>query len=217
MKVVSNPLPKKKTGPISHDSAPDDLPKQKWVITAEAFEKFLAVLSSDSQEAGMQYEVLRIKCIRYFEWKSSSRPEHLADKTLDRVVQKIDQGTVITNIKAYVAGVARHVWQEEHDPFVSLEENLPSGLAVAPSQADDDDPDPQLICFDRCLEELSPENRKLLLAYFQEQGRDKIDNRIQLAENLGIPLNALRIRVFRIKKTLEGCIEKCLGVALKPK
>jgi DNA-directed RNA polymerase specialized sigma24 family protein len=213
MKVVSNPLLKKKAGPIPHDLAPDDLPKQKWVITAEAFEKFLTVLSPDREAAGRQYEALRIKLIRYFEWKSSSRAEYLADKTLDRVVQKIDQGTVITNIKAYVAGVARHVWQEEHDPFVPLEENLPSGLAVAPSQVDDDDPDPQVICFDRCLEELSTENRKLLLAYFQDQGRNKIDNRIQLAQELSIPLNALRIRVFRIKKTLEGCIEKCLGVA----
>ncbi|HEY6806242.1 MAG TPA: hypothetical protein VI306_21870 [Pyrinomonadaceae bacterium] len=217
MSVVSDPLPDKGNGAIPPDSLREESPKQKWAITAEALEKFLAVLSPDYEEAGKQYEALRIKLIRYFEWKRCDRAEELADLTLDRIVRKIDEGQIITNLKAYTASVAKFIALENlPEPLEPIEDHL-GALPVVEARHDDDDPDPQVICFDRCLDELPPENRKLLLAYYQDQGRDKIDNRIQLAERLSIPLNALRIRVFRIKKALEKCIGKCLGVASIPK
>ena len=39
--------------------------------------------------------------------------------------------------------------------------------------------------------------------------RGKIDNRLSLAEKLGIPLNALRSRAQRVRAKLEQCVNRC--------
>ena len=72
------------------------------------------------------------------------------------------------------------------------------------------EPDAMLICFDRCMDSLPPESRQLILDYYQEERRAKIQRRQQLADRLHIPLNALRIRTHRIRITLEECIRTCL-------
>ena len=57
---------------------------------------------------------------------------------------------------------------------------------------------------------LPPESRELILEYYQEDRRAKIQLRQQLADRLHIPLNALRIRTHRIRMSLEECIKSCL-------
>jgi len=66
-------------------------------------------------------------------------------------------------------------------------------------------------CIDQCISKLTTENRELILEYYREEGRAKIDLRKQLADGLRIPLNALRIRAHRIRTYLESCIAKCLA------
>jgi DNA-directed RNA polymerase specialized sigma24 family protein len=60
------------------------------------------------------------------------------------------------------------------------------------------------------LKKLSDESRELIVAYYREQQRAKIKLRKELAERLGIPLNALRIRAHRIRAKLEECVVNCL-------
>jgi hypothetical protein len=50
-----------------------------------------------------------------------------------------------------------------------------------------------------------------VLQYYQEEKRAKIEHRKRLAERLGIELNALRIRAYRIRAELYECIRLCLG------
>jgi predicted kinase len=45
--------------------------------------------------------------------------------------------------------------------------------------------------------------------YFEEDSRSKIEGRKVLAGQLKIPLNALRIRVHRIRMQLEQCVREC--------
>jgi len=66
-------------------------------------------------------------------------------------------------------------------------------------------------CLDRCLEELSPENRDLILKYYQWEKQAKIEFRKKLAAELGVSANALKIRVYHIRKALGVCIEERLG------
>lgn len=66
---------------------------------------------------------------------------------------------------------------------------------------------------DECLQELSDEERELITAYYQGEKTDKLKNRKKLAEQHGMPMNALRIRIFRIRKKLEDCIRKRFGKA----
>ncbi len=60
------------------------------------------------------------------------------------------------------------------------------------------------------MERLTPDNRVLVLQYYQEEKKAKIDHRKLLAEHLGIAVNALRIRACRIRATLLECVQNCL-------
>src|SRR6185369_1378845 len=63
-------------------------------------------------------------------------------------------------------------------------------------------------CLQACLPKLSPDNRKLILAYYAKEKQAKIDNRSELARQL--PVETLRVKVYRIRVSLQECIERCL-------
>jgi len=69
-------------------------------------------------------------------------------------------------------------------------------------------------CLDACLDGMDPKSRDLVLDYYRLDKQSKIDLRKSLAQDLGISVNALRIRLHNIRANLEKCIEQCLG--LKP-
>ncbi|MBL8114745.1 MAG: hypothetical protein JNK60_17825, partial [Acidobacteria bacterium] len=46
----------------------------------------------------------------------------------------------------------------------------------------------------------------LLLRYYQGDGASRIENRKALADELHVPMNALRIRVHRLRERLERCV-----------
>jgi len=69
-------------------------------------------------------------------------------------------------------------------------------------------------CLERCIERLSEEDRALLLREYGAKGRTQAERRKALADELGISLNALRIRVYRIRVALKECIEKCIQGSL---
>lgn len=78
---------------------------------------------------------------------------------------------------------------------------------------DTEDIEREYECLERCMQKLTPDNRQLVLQYYQEEKRAKIDHRRQLAEQLGIALNALRIRAHRIRASLQECVQTCLREA----
>lgn len=200
--------------PDSHDktdSTSETQGKQKWSMTSPAFDKLLAAFAPHREEAGREYERVHTKLIRYFEWRTIVPGDDWADETFNRVARRIEEGNVIDDLVAYIFGVARHVCQEvirdrDKEP-VPLDETRESQYAPAPDPVE---PDAREDCFDRCMEKLLPENRGLILEYYQEEGRAKIQLRQKIAERLRIPLNALRIRAHRIRISLEKCIRECL-------
>jgi DNA-directed RNA polymerase specialized sigma24 family protein len=60
------------------------------------------------------------------------------------------------------------------------------------------------------LNELDSAGRELILEYYRDEKREKIDHRKQLADSLGVTLNTLRMRAHRIKKELQQCLGSCL-------
>jgi DNA-directed RNA polymerase specialized sigma24 family protein len=68
-------------------------------------------------------------------------------------------------------------------------------------------------CLDHCVSKLTQENRDLVLQYYQEEKRAKIEHRKHLAARFGIELNALRIRAHRIRTSLQQCVNECLHEA----
>jgi RNA polymerase sigma factor (sigma-70 family) len=197
----------------SHSTALDkaDALKGTWSITQEAFDTLLSRFSTDRDKAALEYEITRRKLVRFFQARAVQTADECADETINRVARRISEGQHVENLGSYFYGVARMIFKEwikerERAPL-ALDEAPQSLNQIAPEQ---EEPDVLLICFDRCLEALEPETRQLIIEYYQEERRAKIELRQKLAERLHIPLNALRIRAHRIRVHLESCVRTCL-------
>ncbi len=180
-------------------------------MTEEAFHRFLALLDAKAESAGQKYEALRLKLVKYFDWRGAHFPDECADETLDRVVRKVEAGETIRDIPTYCYGIARLVFLETLKAPDSRRRSLDEVQEVAAPLSSADDDREEHDCFEKCLNALPSENRQLLLEYYQDEGRGKINNRQAKAEQLGIPLNALRSRVQRLRDKLEQCVALCLG------
>lgn len=179
-------------------------------LTPENFEILLAQLDPDREKAGERYEALRRKLIRLFEWRGCDSPEELADETFNRVARRLAEGVELRSSDpyGYFHGVA-HLLHKEFLRRSSREHKaLESGEWLSASAVDDEPSDRRLECLRHCLSLLPPDQRDLVLRY--HQGDNNIRNRKSLSDEIGIPMNALRIRVHRVRRKLETCLEDCL-------
>jgi DNA-directed RNA polymerase specialized sigma24 family protein len=185
-------------------------------LTPEAFEALLRQLSPDRERAGELYEAIRHKLVRLFEWRGCAAPEDLADVTFNRVARRLAEGVELRSNDpyGYFCGVAHLVYKEVLRKAAREHQALASGEWPPPAAEEDEPSDARLECLRRCLAELPPDQRDLVLRYHQgnsDQGESNIRNRQQLAREVGIQLNALRIRVHRVRRKLESCVQACLG------
>lgn len=172
-------------------------------ITAEKFAKFLAWLSPDVDEAGEEYERLRFRLITFFAHRNCRFPEELADETLNRVTLKIGE-EIIENKMAFCYGVAKNVFLEslrKEKEFLNIDD-----VQVAVKEKEDDFSNQ---CLDKCLQELTAENRTLILEYFSENKSAKISLREKISETLELSKTALRMKIVRIKQKLKSCLIEC--------
>ena len=148
--------------------------------------------------------------IRFFEWRGASFPESHADETLNRVMRKIEEGEDLRDPGAYCYGIARLVLLEALKRQIKEDKAAHEYHRAAPAEEPDGLED-RLRCLRRCLTELPPAQRDLVRAYYEGSGTERIDGRRRLAEALGIGMNALRIRAFRLSDKLQGCVTGCVG------
>src|SRR5262245_40471666 len=185
--------------------------RQKWELTGEALEKFLAALDPDSHRAGEKYETIREALISFFDWQGGLSPEDLCDETLNRVVRKIDEGEVVRNIPAYCRAVARLVLLEDRKWTAARRADVEELAALpAPAPAPVENCDERSELLKNCLRELPLESRQIVLQYYKEDKQQNIDARAALAARLGIPLNALRSRIQRLRDRLEHCVRRAI-------
>ncbi len=178
----------------------------KWELTGEAFTKFLARLDAKPERAGEQYEVIRLALAKFFDWQGAFAPEDLADEVINRVARKIDEGDALRDVPSYCHGVARLVLLEHRKNFLNRRAEVEEINAFAAAeQTAEGDERPEYL--EQCLQELPVESRQLVLRYYQDERRRKIDVRAAMADQLGIPLNALRSRVQRLRERLEQCVK----------
>lgn len=180
-------------------------------------------MDRDANRAGEKYLQIRCGMVKYFECRGCVPACELADETINRVARKLAEGAEIRDesLSSYFYGVARNLF---HEHLRSPDRNQPPVDLLPPHQHPTDNPvelserreayvelETQLACLDACAEELPPETRKMILAYYEGKQRGRIENRRRLAEGLGVPMNSLRIRVHRIREKLEGCLLNCLA------
>jgi DNA-directed RNA polymerase specialized sigma24 family protein len=178
-------------------------------LTPEEFEALLAMLHPDREKAGEIYESIRGRLIRLFEWRGCSHAEDLADETINRVARKFARGLELERQDSYpyFCGVAHHVFQEVVRREAREHKALESG-DWSSSPPPEDEPDYRLDHLRACLQTLEADQRRLLLRYHQDDQR--IRSRKDLCDELGIPMNALRIRVHRLRRKVEACVQEKL-------
>jgi DNA-directed RNA polymerase specialized sigma24 family protein len=184
--------------------------RQKWSLTQEAFDGLLAKLGPDRDTAADRYLDIRRNLVRLFEWRGCSTPDEYADETINRCAKKIGEGEEIRDLASYSIGVARMLVREmgrEHARALPLDTAPePRVLPAEPEGGQE----ARVECLRRCLSQLSPENRDLILSYYQGDKGEKIKNRKGLTQLFGIPSNTLRMRALRVRERLQLCAETCL-------
>jgi DNA-directed RNA polymerase specialized sigma24 family protein len=184
-------------------------PRQKWTLTQDAFDRLLVAFGGDRESAGQKYLEIRNNLTRFFEWRGCSFPEDHADETINRMAKRVAEGEEILNYSGYAIGVARLLLLEINKGR-QREQSALAEISTAPeAYAPDDDDETRLSCLRRCLQTLSPDNRELILQYYQGEKGEKIENRKKLLDRLGIPVNTLRMRALRLREKLQSCVEEC--------
>jgi DNA-directed RNA polymerase specialized sigma24 family protein len=186
--------------------------RQKWTLTQEAFDRLLDALGADRDASGTRYLEIRRNLVRLFEWRGCPTPDEYADETLNRCARKIGEGEEIRDVATYCIGIARMLVREmsrDRSQQVRPLEDAPEPR-VQPAELEID-PDRRVRCLRRCLGQLSPETRNLILHYYQGDKGDKIRNRKTLTQRFGIPASTLRMRALRVRERLQLCAEKCVA------
>jgi len=178
--------------------------RRQWDISQDAFDRFLAWLDPNREQAGTKYEDIRRRLIRIFACRGCPTPEDLADETINRVIRKMRElaDSYEGDQVLYFYGVARNV----HLEYVKK----PPKQLPAPAPDLPEHKEKEFECLEQCMSVLPAANRELVLEYYREEKHAKIVHRRELAERLGIAVNALRIRAHRIRVGLQGCVENCL-------
>jgi len=187
------------------------VPRQKWALNQEAFDKLLVAFDADRETAGRKYLEIRNNLTRFFEWRGCSFPEDHADETINRMAKRVFEGEAILNHSGYAMGVARLLLLEINKGR-QREQSALAEIGAAPDvYVPEDDDESRLTCLRSCLQTLSPDNRELILQYYQGEKGEKIENRKRLLDRLGIPVNTLRMRALRLREKLQACVEECQG------
>ncbi|NOT60846.1 MAG: hypothetical protein HOP19_11555 [Acidobacteria bacterium] len=185
-------------------------PARRWALTQDAFDMLLAAFDADRESAGKKYLELRSHLVRLFEWRGCPLPEDHADETVNRVARKLSEGEMIREPAQYAVGVARMLLLEIRKEQMKQQSAFGELAKAEVATYEFEELDPRVACLERCLKTLSPENRELILHYYQGEKGEKIENRKRLTDRFKIPVNTLRMRALRLRETLLECVENCV-------
>jgi DNA-directed RNA polymerase specialized sigma24 family protein len=187
------------------------------------FERLLFALDPERDRAGERYEALRRKLVRLFAWRGCREADQCADETLDRVARRLAEGAVVPDVFGFCHGVAMNVlhehWRRAERQPASLEALPETRVPVVDparltrQREETGRTEARLRCLDGCLGALDPHARETLLRYHPAGAASARERRRLLADELGVPMNALRIRVHRLRARLARCIEGCVARA----
>src|SRR5262245_667332 len=189
-------------------------------LTPVSFDSLLAFLGHDLESAGQAYIELRRALFTYFAVRGIASPDEMADETINRGARRLSEGAEVTaeNPSSYFYGIAYNVWREslassnvliplaDYDPTPSTQ-TTPYELIINASERVESEI--RYECLEKCLNRLDPEERELIISYYQFSGGEKIENRKRLARRLGLSGNTLRQKVARSRSKLAECVNDC--------
>jgi DNA-directed RNA polymerase specialized sigma24 family protein len=179
--------------------------KTRSPLTPEELDSLFAWLDSDLSRAIAKYQLIRHGLIERFINRGCMDADTLADETIDRVTKRVAEiSTTYQGDPAnYFHGVARNVFRE-HCRRVRVQANrpLPENEPTFSELYFD--------CLEQCLSQLPSEKRALILRYYSEIKSAKIESRKKIRQEMSLKPDALRVRTYRIRKTLEQCVRDCV-------
>jgi DNA-directed RNA polymerase specialized sigma24 family protein len=181
------------------------------MVERDGWRRLLATFDLEPARAAERYRRARLRVIERLRARRCPDAEAIADEAFERAARRLGGGEVVRGeIEHYVNGIARLVALEagrKAQRLRSLDRDPPDHRSYL-----DEDPaiDPVL---ERCLDDLGPDGRALLIAYHTGDGAERIAARRRLADQLGIGLNALRIRAHRLRGQLELGVRRALADA----
>lgn len=183
-----------------------------------SFDNFLLYLDSDRMRAAERYNKLQQSLIKFFVSRGSSDPESRAGEALEILCRQVSEGRVIEDLETYCIGVARNVLRREQERLgagqVSLNHlrtDYDLRFSSHPQQSLAEKEANESLrheCMRSCVDELSDADRCLITKYSEAGGHDK-GTREGLAKEARVSLDALRVRVHRIRSALKKCFLRC--------
>ena len=183
------------------------------VLKQEEFDGLLGLFSENREEAGVIYEELRNSLLRYFEARDCRDADMLADETFSRVASKAHtfDPSRHTRPSSFVFGFASKILLEySRDPQkmrITYDRWVQSALMVPDNEPEEEAAGME--CLRKCLGEMEPDDRELMIAYYGKERQEKIASRKLIAERLGIKMETLHMRVHRLRETLKKCMKRC--------
>src|SRR5215467_7629055 len=181
---------------------------QRWDLTQNGFDGFLALLGPDREVAGHRYLRIRRDLVRLFECRGCSTPDEYADEAINRCARKIAEGEEIRDVSTYSFGVARMLVREMGRERSRRPRSLDDAQELCSSFSDTGtDVEDRVVCLRRALARLSRQDRYLILHYYDGDKGERIKSRKELSRLLGIGASSLRMRALRVREKLQLCVE----------
>jgi DNA-directed RNA polymerase specialized sigma24 family protein len=104
-----------------------------------------------------------------------------------------------------VADKIHHEWLRQQKKTQKLELTERDNFSTSEPETES-----EYECLQDCLKILPDDDRELIVSYYSEEKKAKIEFRRELALKLGISNGALQVRTCRIRAILQKCVQKCV-------
>jgi DNA-directed RNA polymerase specialized sigma24 family protein len=165
------------------------------------------------------------RCLKKLEVRFAAErcrdPEDLASKTIRRVLDDLrKKEREIPRIEPFIWGFATNIIRESRSSPINKEEpldNLSPSNEPRTSPLDEmllelSEDESKRLCLARCLDELGPDEREMLLKYYSsEDGEKQKQARERMAASSGLTRVQLKKRVFNLRQRLADLVAGCLN------
>jgi hypothetical protein len=172
-------------------------------------QRLLVSLDPDPDRAAERYRDLHEGLSALFHYWGAIETAELADRTLDRVALKLEEGVVVAPeaVGRYARAIARMILHESH----RAREKEQRTLAEFDRMKVPDAHRHRVVeALEECLQTLAAEERRLITDYYAAEGPEATHVRQRLAVRIGTSWTALRIRVLRLRQRLEACVSQVM-------
>lgn len=185
-------------------------------LTGERFSALLERIDPDPSRAAEKVLRLRRRLDAYFRYNHCSFTDELVDRALDILATRLSN-TAVESVERYLMAIAqnlvRKAWARRRRLPLALDE-----VSDRPAPASDplrsvEESETRRLragCLQQCLDRLPDRSRQLFLDCQTGDKSERAEHKHRWAERLGLSPVALRVRLHRIRSSLEVCVTDCL-------